>query len=103
MCAGLQGWHIVYRLQLFFHDYHGKRYANHVGDGLFAIVHAVNILLLLAGAFSVWALRLETGVTRWTTAGIAVANLAAWLAITYMRATGVLVSYTESIQHWKGQ
>ena len=39
--AAFQWDQIVYRLRLFYRDYNGERYANHIGDGDFPQVRAV--------------------------------------------------------------
>jgi hypothetical protein len=101
--AGLQWWQIVYRVQLFYRDYGGERYANHVGDDVFIFIHVFNIALLFAGAFAAWTHWREPGAWRWYVVSIAAANLIAWLAFIYMHATGVLVGYNEFIRHVKGQ
>jgi hypothetical protein len=101
--AGLQWWQIVYRVQLFYRDYGGERYVNHIGDDVFAVIHAVNVALLLAGAFAAWTFWREPGAWRWLVVSIAAANAIAWLTFIYMHATGMLVGYHEYIRHWKGQ
>ncbi len=101
--AGIQWWQLGYRLDLFYREYHRERFANHVGDDVFAFIHVVNVLLLLMGGFSSWTFRRETALWRWSAVGITVANLVAWLAFVYMRATGMLVGYMEFIEHWKGR
>ena len=101
--AGVQWWQIVYRLQLFYRDYHGERYTNHVGDDVFTIIHVVNVLLLFVGVFSTWTFWREPGVWRWVVVSIVAVNAAAWLTFSYMHATGMLVGYMEFIRHWKGQ
>ena len=103
MFAGVQWWQIVYRLQLFYRDYHGERYANHVGDDVFTIIHVVNVLLLFFGVYSAWTFWREPGGWRWLSVGTTAANVAAWLTFIYMHAAGVLVGYMEFIRHWKGQ
>ncbi|MEO5913533.1 MAG: hypothetical protein ABIS50_04830 [Luteolibacter sp.] len=100
--AGLQWWQIVYRLRLFYGDYGGERYANHIGDGIFTMIHVVNVALLFAGAFSAWAFWREPGAWRRLVFSIAAANAIAWLTFIYLHATGVLVEYDEFFRHWKG-
>ena len=98
--AGLQWWQIVYRVQLFYRHYGGERYANHISDDIFTMIHAVNIVLLFAGVFAAWTFWREPGAWRWCPVSVAALNVIAWLAFIYMHATGVLVGYDEFIQHW---
>ena len=100
--AGHQWWQIFYRIRLFYQDYGGVKYTNHVGDGLFTIIHIVNILGLLTGAFSIWALWREPGMRRWWSAAVIATNLIAWVTFSYLHATGMLVGYTEAIMRSKG-
>lgn len=101
--AVLQWWQIVYRLLLFYRDYQGKRYVNHIGDDVFTIIHVVNVVLLSAGVYAVWTFWHESAAWRRLVISVAVANLAAWLTFIYMHATGILVGYMEFIRHWQGQ
>lgn len=100
--AGLQWWQIVYRVRIFYQDYGGVKYANHIGDGLFTIIHIVNILGLLTGAFSIGAFWRESGMRRWWAGCVTAANAIAWLTFSYLHATGMLVGYTEAIMRAKG-
>lgn len=99
--AGVQWWQIVYRVRLYYRDYGGKPWVNHIGDDVFTVIHATNILLLLSGTSAIWAFRRERRAWSWSVAGITVANVTAWLTFTYMHATGVLVEYHEFVRHWK--
>jgi hypothetical protein len=101
--AGVQWWQIGYRLQLFYRDYGGERYSNHVGDDVFPVIQLANVMLLFAGVFSVCTFWREPGAWRWLAASTAAANAIAWLSFIYVHATGVLVGYGEFIRHWKGQ
>jgi|ERR1017187_8920628 hypothetical protein len=99
--ATVQWWQIAYRLHLFYVDYKGEPYANHIGDDDFTLIYIVNALLLLTAAFSIRVFRAEKP---WRNAALIVgsANLAGWLALILMHRTGVLVGYTEFIGHMKG-
>lgn len=103
MLAVVQWWQIIYRLRIFYHDFHGERYANHVGDDVFFVIHFVNTMLLLAGCYLSWMLRREPKAWRWSVVCVTAANVVAWLAFFYMHATGILVGYMEFMQHCKGQ
>ncbi|MBS0262309.1 MAG: hypothetical protein JSS02_10195 [Planctomycetes bacterium] len=93
---------IAYRLTLFYRDYGGERYVNHVGDDVFIIIHVVNVALLIVGVFSIWVFWEASVAWRWIIVGIAGSNALAWLTLIYLHATGMLVGYDEFISKWKG-
>jgi hypothetical protein len=97
--ATVQWWQIAYRLHLFYVDYKGEPYANHI-DG-FAPIYVTNALLLLTVAFSFREFRNEK---TWRNAALIVGsiNLAGWLAFFFMHRTGILIEYIEFIRHMKG-
>lgn len=101
--AGLQWWQIFYRVHLYYSDYGGQRYVNHVGDDVFTIIHVINVTLLLTGAFSAWAFWRQPPGWRWFGTVITLANAGAWLAFTYMHSSGILVGYDEFLRHMKGE
>ena len=97
--AGVQWWQIAYRLYLFYRDYGGERYANHVDDEVFVVIHVVNVVLLFAAVFAAGIFWRAPGMWRWCAICVAAANGIAWLTFVCMHATGVLVGYSEFIQH----
>jgi hypothetical protein len=102
LLAGLQWWQIVYRLNLFYSKYGRQRYANHIGDDIFVLIHIVNFVLLigcLVAAITLWR---EPGTWRWFVVGILIVNAIAWLTFSCMHSAGVLVGYTEFIRRMKG-
>jgi hypothetical protein len=99
--AAIQWWQIAYRLHLFYVDYKGEPYVNHIGVGDFALIYIANALLLLSAAFSFREFRNEK---TWRNAALIIGsvNLAGWLAFFLMHKTGILVEYIEFIRHMKG-
>ena len=97
----IQWWQIAYRLHLFYIDYNGELNVNHIGDGDFIMIYAVNALLLLAAVFSLRVFRRERP---WRNAILIIGsvNVAGWLAFIFMHQTGILVEYIEFIRHMKG-
>jgi hypothetical protein len=94
---------IAYYLKVFFVDYQGKLGVNSVGDGSFAMIHAVNVLLLLSGAFAAWVCWRENRTRLWLAITIAIVIVFAWLTLGYMHATGALVENHEVIRQSKGE
>jgi hypothetical protein len=99
--AAVQWWQIAYRLHLFYVDYKGEPYANHIGDGDFTLIYIVNASLLLTAAFS---FRIFCAEKPWRNTALIIGsvNLAGWLALFLMHRTGILVGYAEFIGHMKG-
>ena len=101
MAASFQWWQIIYRLALFFGEYHGERGVNHIGDGDFMLIYIVNALLF---ASTLVALRIFWQSARmWRGFSIVVgaSNLLGCLMLIVMHMTGMLVEYGEFIRHFK--
>ena len=102
--AGLFQWsQIVYRLQLFFDDYHGEPGVNHIGNGDFALIYFANGLLLAVAAYGFFVFwRLSRG---WcmVSAAVAAVNVLGWITLFVMHRTGALVEYGEFIRHMRGE
>jgi len=99
--AFLQWQQIVYRLNLFYTDYRGERYVNHIDDVVFPMIHFVNAGLLVASA---WTLRRNwrsSGGWIWFACAVAAANVIAWASFIYMHRAGILIGYNEFIGHMK--
>jgi hypothetical protein len=97
--AIIQWWQICYRLHLFYVDYKGELFVNHI-DG-FGLIYVLDALLLLTATFS---FRIFQNEKRWRNAALFVGstNLAGWLALIVMHRTGILVEYPEFIRHMRG-
>lgn len=92
---------IVYRLWLFFGEYHGERGVNHIG-GDFTLIYITNALLLAVAIFALRVFWRGSRGWRVTSAAVAAANLLGWLTLFVMHRTGALVEYIEFIGHLKG-
>jgi hypothetical protein len=76
----------------------GERLAMTIGDDVIPLIHIANSMLLFTGTFSVWASRHQPGSIRHLVLLMSAANLAAWLMIILMYATGILIGYDEFMQ-----
>ena len=94
---------IIFRLRLFFANYHGQRGVNHIGDGDFALIYFANVLLLTVVAFGLVILWRHSRAWRITSLTVAAMNVLAWVAYFIMHRTGALVEYGEFIRHWRGE
>jgi len=96
--ALLQWGQIIYRLYLFVVQHSCRRWTNHIGNGDFAVILAVNVLVLLASVLSIYLL---WGSGRWRRAsafmGLA-ANALATVTFFVMRHMGILVEHSEFIR-----
>ena len=104
--AGLLGlfqWsQIVYRLRLFWGEYHAVLGVNHIADGDFALIYFINALGVAAVLYALYVFWRNRG---WRAASIAVAlvNVCGWVALFIMHRTGMLVEYGEFLRYSRGE
>lgn len=92
---------VLYRLWLFFGEYHGEHNVNHIGEGTFSLIYIANAVVL---GFALFGLRVLWRSRPWRVclATVGIINGLGWLTILIMHQTGMLVGYDEFIRHVKG-
>lgn len=101
--ALVQWWQIAYRVRLFYRDYAGEPYTNHVGDDVFVIVHVFNASFVILGVFLAFRLWSQSGWWWRFSVIVTCVNAAAWLTFVYLHASGILVGYLEFMHQMKGE
>jgi Tetratricopeptide repeat len=92
---------IVYRSILFFTVYHGEHWVNHIGNGDFMLIYAINTVLLCMALYCWRVFRQNAPARRRTVVFIGTANLVGCLVLLIMHADGVLVEHGEFIRHMR--
>ena len=96
--AALQWLHIGLKFLLFFRDYKGELFVNHVGEDRFIMAYVVGFLMTLMGVTSLFLVRRERIGTRFLAWISLCLNLLAPVCLFIMHRMGILVEYGEAMR-----